>query len=74
MKKQMLAIIIITAFLFGCAGNDGNQNAKDAPLSEEETELIHETETIDSVTMEMDKAKEEIEKSSDKLDELLNDL
>jgi len=74
MKKQLLAIIFISAVFYGCDGDNVKQDGNDTSVKKKEAELIQETKSIDSVTMEMDKAKNDIQKSSDKLDELLNDL
>lgn len=66
-------LLLFLPFLFGC--NMTNEKDKNrSETSTTETELMTEIESNDSVAHEMKDVKDEIEESSEKLDELLEDL
>lgn len=76
MKKYILTIVF-PAFLLmgtGCGNTQSNQENEDSTTKTEEIELQKETESIDSLTIEIEKANDEIKESSAKLDELLENL
>ena len=62
MKKYLLCVSFSAALLMACG---------EAKPVEEATEEVP---TVDSVAVEMNKATEDIEKSSKELDELLNEI
>ncbi|MBL4710077.1 MAG: hypothetical protein JKY48_16730 [Flavobacteriales bacterium] len=64
MKKIMICLSFASMLLIACGGEK-------APTTEEN---VVEVPAVDSVAVEMHQASEDIEKSTEELDELLNDL
>ena len=76
MKRHILTIVFPTLLLIGtgCGDIKNNQDKDNSSEKTEEIELQKEINSIDSVTIEIEKAKDEIQESSDELDELLDNL
>ena len=66
MKKIIIFTILFTSFLFVSCGNPKEEKEK--------LELSKEIRSIDSTAVVLQKTKNEIKKSSEKLDELLKNL
>ena len=63
--KSLFAVLSLATFVFvGCSG----------PQKSAETTETVATEAVDSVAMELDKAKAEIDQSVEELDKAVNDL
>ncbi len=76
MKRHILTITFPILLLIGtgCGDTKNNQDKDNSSGKTEEIELQKEINSIDSVAIEIEKAKDEIQESSDKLDELLDNL
>ena len=76
MKKHILTIAFPFLLLIGtgCGDTKNNQDKEDSSLKTEEIELQKEINSTDSIAIEIEKVKDEIQESSDKLDELLDNL
>ena len=76
MKKYILTIVFPALLLMGtgCGNTQSNQENEESTIKTEEIELQKEIESIDSLTIEIEKANDEIQESSAKLDELLENL
>lgn len=76
MKKHILIIVFPALLLMGtgCGNIQSNQENEDSTTKTEEIELQKEIESIDSLTIEIEKANDEIQESSAKLEELLENL
>ncbi len=70
MKNLILTTSMFALFLLGCGGNAEQQAQEEA----EAAQLQEEIETIDSLSTELETLKNDIEESSENLDELLNEL
>ena len=70
--KKFLLIISVCSFLMACGGNSANKEESDSSLSAENANA--EIQVSDSVAKEMEKAKENIDKTTEELDQMLNDL
>lgn len=69
-----IAVVFSVAVIAGCAGNPDQKNIPRDTGTETE-QVAEEMEVVsDSVAVEIDSAKQAIEKSSKELDQLLNDL
>jgi len=68
MKKLILALSLMALFIVAC-GEKKNQTQ-----SKENLELQKQVETMDSTTKEFEIIKQDIDESSENLDELLKDL
>jgi len=68
MKKILILTIVFGSFLFFSCDVNSKKEEK------EKLELNREISSIDSITAELKKTKDEIQKSSEKLDELLKNL
>ncbi len=65
MKKVIFCLSVASMFLVACGGN---AEVKEADTAKEEVK------SVDSVAVETNKATHEIEKSTEELDELLNEI
>ena len=70
MKKLVLALSILAFIAASCGENKGSKSAQDP----ESIKLQKQVETTDSTTKEIETIKQDIDESSDNLDELLKDL
>ena len=68
--KKIILTFSMAAFLYGCSSN----STKEETTSTNDTLVVKEIIVNDSLTTVMQKAKENIDKKSEELDELLNDL
>jgi len=65
MKKTLICLSITSLFLMSCGGSESTNTTEEAETT---------TVAVDSVAVEMNAATEDIEKSSEELDALLNDI
>lgn len=70
MKRFILAFMLLPFIMVSCGEPQENKRAQDPEVIEIQKEM----EIIDSSTKEMEQVKKEIDESSEKLDELLEDL
>lgn len=71
MKKSILVLVLLALLSVGCGGKKNNPKEVQ---SSQETETLELGNEVDSISTEIESVIIEIEESSEKLDELLNDL
>lgn len=74
MKKSILVFMLLAVLTIGCREKKNNKDKVNSSPETENLELKKEINSIESASTEIENVKIEIEKSSEKLDELLKDL
>jgi len=70
--KKISILLVVIAFAFTCCQNSGNKN--DTSNEGKIPAAIEEANALDSISNEIEKTKDDIEESTKKLDELINEL
>jgi PBP1b-binding outer membrane lipoprotein LpoB len=74
MKKTVFAMAIAILFLMGCSGKVRQKEVAGSKDTVQVDTTTLEVKANDSISAEMEKAKSEIQESSDKLDKALDNL
>ena len=74
MKKYILTIALFIPLVIGCGNSTSNKENENSAVEVEGVELKKEVNTLDSIAAESEKVKKEIQESSEKVDEMLNEL
>ncbi|TNE65983.1 MAG: hypothetical protein EP344_02790 [Bacteroidetes bacterium] len=73
MKNLLFSVFLLAFLSLGCGGNQTGTEASSTEAAET-PEVQQEVQQLDSLSMEIEGAKNDIDSASENLDELLNDL